>query len=342
MIGPNQPAPRRRGGTSGTALRSQRLARSQRSRRDPRPPAPFAGPPQPAGPGLPAILGPAFRAAGALALKLLQREDVQRCLCAGAILGSLALGSFLVRRQVESWPRYALTRKLDARGLPPELGPRAKADLARLPLPPGTSCFEPRLAGWVHACLSDLPWVAEVERVRLAPPDRVDFTLRPRLPRARLGEGPDAPVVTADGAVIPADYAADPEALPRLLGVPSPQSPAARREALLAGLAVLETLRGSPFPLAAIELSNLDGHADPLASEVVLVGRDGLRVDWGRPPGARPHEDPARLRRALEGFLAARGGLPPVKRVSLRWDQPTYELAPTSISASSLPAGSRR
>ena len=341
---------RKSSSTSGVALRS-----SQARARAPRPagrssgarPAPFA--PGPAGGGLSAAAGglvallrPLLVGAGRACAALLRQPDVQRALGGAALLGAVALASHGVRRQVESWPRFSVsTRQLAAEGLPHELGPRAKADLAGLPLPERTSAFDPRLVGWVHACLADLPWVEGVDRVRLAAPDRIEFALRPRLPRARLGDGPDAPVVTGDGAVIPACYAADPEALPRLLGVPGPSQPTPRREALAAGLAVLEAVRGLPVALAAIDLSNLGGRRDPRQSEVVLRDQEGLMIEWGRAPGERPHLSLQRQRKALETFVQARAALPPVARVSLQWDQVTYALAtptPPGAPASGGPA----
>lgn len=300
-------------------------------------PAPF--PPAGAGAGgilreIGGLLGPLVTGAARGLAALLRQPDVQRALSGAALLGAVALASHGVRLKVESWPRFAVhTRQLAADGLPHELGPQARADLQRLPLPEKTSSFDPRLVGWVHACLADLPWVQGVDRVRLSAPDRVEFVLRPRLPRARLGEGPDAPVVTEDGAVIPAGYAADPEALPRLLGVPGPSAPTPRREALAAGLAVLETVRGLDFALAAIDLSNLHGQRDPRQSEVVLRDASGLLIEWGRAPDDRPHMSPERQRKALETFLQARGALPALARVSLQWDQVTYALAAPTVAA---------
>lgn len=322
---------RRSSSASGVAMRSQARARPPRAPRPaalPFPGAPGAGALAGAGAGLGVLLGPLMRAAAALAGRVLRHPDAQRALGGAVLLGGLALASTGVRAEVESWPRFMVEpARLAADGLPPELGPRARADLTGLPLPARTSSFDPRLVGWVQACLQDLPWVESVERVWLGGPDRIDFALRPRLPRARLGEGPEAPIVTADGAVIPAAYAADPEALPRLLGVPGPQRPTPRREALLAGLAVLEAVRGVDLPLAAVDLANLGGAVDPRQSEVVLRTRDGLAIEWGRVEGPRPHLPPERQRQALQTFLAARGGLPAVERVSLRWDRVTYTLA---------------
>ena len=260
----------------------------------------------------------------------LRQPDVQRALSLATICGALALGSSAVRAEVERWPDYQLDRStLDVSDLPDALSPKAQRDLQRLPLPVDPTPFDARLVPAVHACLADLPWVEQVEQVRLVRDGKLQFSLRTRRPVAKLGD--DGRVVTADGAVIPAAYAADGRALPTLLHVPGDARPVDRRKAISAAVAVLEILDGV-LEVASVDVANLDGRRDPLASEISLATPAGTVIEWGRrPEDDRPHLPAETKLDNLNDFLQRGPRLDACQRVSLRWDEVTFVPRPTAV-----------
>ncbi len=283
-------------------------------------------------------------AAGATARGLLwaaRQPDVQRVVALVTLAAGLAWSTSAAEARVAAWPRFAVDRSaLATSPIPPGFSARAREELAALPLPEGASSFDPRVVPAVHAALGRLPWVRQVEAVRLEAEGGLSFVLHARTPAAKLERDG---LVTRDGSVIPLALAANPDALPTFVGVPPVGHPA-RRPAIEAGLGVLDDLGPLASRVRAIDVGNVGGRASPLASEVVLTLADGLLVEWGRAPDAAPSEpaeDPSgpvvgrpsteasARRAALTAFLdapaAERAG---VARVSVRWDEVTTVLAP--------------
>ncbi|MCO5166538.1 MAG: hypothetical protein M9894_09255 [Planctomycetes bacterium] len=324
-------------------------ARRATSRRAPAQ-KPGASPP-PTAPGVGALLLQALRAGGALALSAARQAaaspDVRRLALLGALGAGVAGASEAARARVEAWPRFQVDRAaLQLTPLPDALSPRARRDLERLPLPPRPNAFDPQLVPFTAACLAGLPWVKEVEAVRLDAKGRLSFALLAREPVARIASRGGDEVLTADGALVPLAYAARPDDLPAVLGAPA--SGEGRLRALAAANALLRELGALRPHVKALDLSNLDGARDPRESEVVLHLVQGPRVDWGRPPGPGDDAEPRTIRAglprldgaaklaALRRFLEGGPDLATVERVSVRWDEVTYVLkAPL---AGSVPA----
>jgi hypothetical protein len=277
-----------------------------------------------------ALLSTAGKTTGAWLGWALRQPDVQRGLSFGALCAALMLSSSAVKAEVERWPTYQLDRStLSVVELPEELSASARRDLERLPLPVDPTPFDARLVPAVHACLADLPWVEAVDEVRLAQSGKLEFSLRARRPVARLGTG--GQVITSDGAVIPATYAAASDDLPQLLHVPGAKRPVARRKAIEAAVAVLESLNGV-LPLASVDVANLGGRRDPLASEISLATAEGTVIEWGRrPEDDRPHLDAETKLDNLQRFLDQGPGLGACERLSLRWDTITYVPRPAAL-----------
>lgn len=290
-------------------------------------------------------------AAGAAARGLLwaaSQPDVQRVAALVTLAAGLAWSTRAAEAHVAAWPRFAVDRAaLATSPIPPGFSTLAREELAALPLPEGASSFDPRVVPAVHAALGRLPWVREVESVRLEAEGGLSFVVHARTPAARLESGAERGLVTRDGSVIPLALAANPDALPTFVGVPAPGHPG-RRAAIEAGLGVLDDLGPLASRVRAIDLGNVGGRASPLASEVVLTLADGLLVEWGRAPDPRasePTEGPvgrpsidASVRRgALTAFLdapaAERAG---VARVCVRWDEVTTVQAPPVAPAAPI------
>lgn len=270
----------------------------------------------------------------ALAIKVLESgvvwmmasRDVQRLAALALLTGALVGVSRLVEQRVQSWPRFAVPSRLAAASSPPAgLSTRATDDLARLPLPRHVTAFDPTIVPALATRLKRLPWVEQVVQVRLLPPNRLAFSLRAQRPIAQLGAGPGVPVVSASGRTMPRVYAANPDALPRFVGVPEQGEP--RRVALAAGAQVLDDLGDLATRVAVVDLSNLGGVRSRGASEVVLAVRKGPRVDWGRPGTTeRLHRAGPSKRQALGAFLEQFPQLSRVEQVSVRWTKTTYRL----------------
>jgi hypothetical protein len=270
--------------------------------------------------------------------------DVRRLLLLGALGAGVAAASDAARARVEAWPRFEVDRAaLSLTPLPPCLSDRARRDLERLPLPPRASAFDPQLVPFTAACLASLPWVRAVDHVGLDSRGQLAFSLVAREPIARLEHGAGA--VTRDGVVVPLDYAAQQDALPTLTGVPAAGD--ARARALTAAIAVLGELEDLRAHVSAIDLTNLGGKADPLASEIVLTLASGLLVDWGRTTTQDGQDgnclDGAAKRQALRTVLDGSLDLATVERVSVRWEEVTYVLrapvtAPVTVAAAAAPA----
>lgn len=332
-------------------------ARRATSRRAPAQ-KPGAAPPAP-GPGAGALVLSALRAGGALVAAALRQAaaspDARRLVLLGALGAGVAGASEAARARVEAWPRFQVDRSaLRLTPLPDALSPQARRDLERLPLPPRPHAFDPQLVPFTAACLAGLPWVKEVEGVRLDARGRLSFALVAREPVARVvgraGPSPGDEALTRDGALVPLAYAARPADLPVVVGLPVAGE--ARARALEAVNALLKELGPMRAHVRGLDLSNLGGARDPRESEVVLHLVQGPRVDWGRPPGPGDDADPRTIRaglprldgaakvEALRRFLERGPDLATVERVSVRWDEVTYALR--APAAGTVAAGAPR
>lgn len=287
--------------------------------------------------------GFAWAALGGAALDLLVRAarspGVQRAVALAGLTAGVAAASDVARARVEANPRFQLDRAaLSVAPLPACLSRRARQDLERLPLPARPHAFDPSLVPVTAACLAALPWVREVERVRLDARGRLEFSLLARVPVARLGADV---ALTSDGTVVPLAYAASAAALPAIEGLP-PDGGAERAKALVAAVAVLEDLGDLRPRVRTIDLSNLGGHLDAKKTEVLLTLDSGLVVEWGRAPDepgtlGRPRLDGEAQRRALRGFLGSPHDPAAIERVSVRWDQVVYVLRPAATATPPAP-----
>ncbi len=279
------------------------------------------------GSGLGAWLG---TYAGRGIASLARCRDVQRLAALGVLSGGLALASYGVRAEVETWPQFAIRADaLSSQGLPEGLSKRVSVDLERLPLPRPTTAFDRRLVPFAAALLGDLQWVESVETVRLVPPRGLAFSLKTRTPVARVGEH----VLTRDGVLMESHYAAEPELLPRMVGLSKSADLLGKRRALRATVSVLEDLGALSSRVKQVDVSAL-GEVS-LASEISLVLDTGTVVDWGRPSCSdRSNLAGETKRAALEEFLEFGPALAKVERVSVRWDETGYVLKPATALAS--------
>mgnify|MGYP006908241324 CR=1 FL=1 len=150
------------------------------------------------------------------------------------------------------------------------------------------SLFDPRFEEKLRGALEEVPVVASVESVRRKWPNRYSVALRYHRPAAVVVEGEHAVPVTAAGLALPLEpYRASLAGLPRIEGVdrapPRPGRPW-HSESLKDALATVAQLSAHRDELAALGLAVIDvrGAGDPLQG-VVLRGRDGIVVRWGRP-----------------------------------------------------------
>jgi hypothetical protein len=279
-----------------------------------------------AGGGVAAWLG---AHAGRGVASLARSRDVQRIAALGLLSGALAFASYGVRNEVEGWPQFAIRADaLSANGQPEGLSKRVSRDLERLPLPRPTSAFDRRLVPFTAALLADLQWVESVESVRLVPPRGLSFSVTTRTPVARVGRH----VLTHDGMLMEQDYAAEPNLLPRVVGLSTDLL--AKRSALRATVSVLDDLGALASRVKDIEVSGLGKFS--LDSEICLVLDTGTIVDWGRPSCSDRSNLPGETKRAaLEEFLERGPDLSTVESVSVRWDETGYVLKPASTLASS-------
>lgn len=309
-------------------------------------------------PGEPSKLGPALRSglatAGGLAAStagvtarglglLLRAPDVHRVAAGLLLAAGMAWSSDRVREDLATWPRFQVARAaLATTPLPAGLSERARRDLELAALPADGCALDPHLVPQVAARLAKLPWVREVEQVRLHGEAKLGFSLVAREPVARLDEPGQHGALTRDGWVVPVEYAADAAKLPAVAGLPPASDASARRRALDAALGVLDDLAELRPRVRTVDVKNLSGR-DKLGSEVTLVLDDGLVVEWGRPPEpesvdpstgrpkpGRATTDAGLRRRALAGFLEKGPDRATVARVSVRWDEVTYVLKPTA------------
>ncbi|MGE0710208.1 MAG: cell division protein FtsQ/DivIB [Planctomycetota bacterium] len=269
---------------------------------------------------------------------LARQRFTQRLVAIAVLAGALVGTSRLVRERVEAFPQLALAVRFEASAEPPPgLSAEAADDLARVRLPARAHAFDARVVPGLASHLARLPWVAEVQEVALEPPQRLRFALRTRRPFARLRSGE---AVDEEGVTFPARYAAEPDALPELAGLPA--GGAARVAALRAGAQVLADLGPLAAQVQRVDLTNLGGVRSPRESEVVLELAGGLRVDWGRPgTDDRPCRAGEEKREDLEAFLAAFPQLGAIERLSVRWDKPTYVLRAQTAQAGQPVASSR-
>ncbi|MCA8924227.1 MAG: hypothetical protein KDD82_20625 [Planctomycetes bacterium] len=250
----------------------------------------------------------------------------RRSLAWAGVTIAFGLASGEVRAAVEARDEFCLRRDcVQVANTPEGLSAESARDLERLPLPLHPQAFDERLVPYLHGTLSQLPWVREVRDLRLEGEHELRFTLRVRKPLARLGAEPHAPVLTRDGAVISSRYVEDPAALPAVLGVPGPERPEARLEALRAAIEVLRATEDATVKPDRVDVSNLGG-ADPLGSEVVLEVGD-TRIDWGRAPSSPGWQRSVADKLAdWERFLREGPALETCAHLSLRWDDVSFML----------------
>jgi hypothetical protein len=243
------------------------------------------------------------------------------------VLVLIAVLSHRVRAAVLARSDLVVDTRAPRLDLPALLSPSARGDLERLPLRRNVSAFDGTLVPSLARALGEIPWVDEVESVRIQFPARVTFSLRPLVPIARVREGEREWLVARSGRAVPEAAIALPVgAHPLVAGLPPLSRATERAHALDAGLAVVDALRSrglvARLPLVAVDVANWNGRRNPLASEIVLETAGGAAIDWGRPAGAPrapTHEE--RLSK-LERVLARGVPLERGARLSLRWHEP--------------------
>ncbi|RMG09013.1 MAG: hypothetical protein D6731_20670 [Planctomycetota bacterium] len=253
-------------------------------------------------------------------------RDAQRVAVLALLGGAVVYASSEARARVARLPEFRIRHgAVGASAPPPGLSPAVLEDVRRLPLPREANAYDRRLIPFAAALLRELEWVADVRRVELVHPASLRFSLTPRRPLGRVVEGGRQCVLTDDGALISARYAADPERLPEVTGLPSPARPLARQRALAAAIDVLEDVAGLRARVLAVDLGALEG--DPRRSAIRLRLEGDVDVAWGRPDtDERPHLPGESKRAALEEFLEQGPPLSSVATVSLRWDETVYVL----------------
>jgi hypothetical protein len=265
-----------------------------------------------------------------------------------ALLVLFGVASLHVRQLVLADARYLMERP-SLRLQTPEA---ALADAARDELEAlrgsveGRSLHDPALVPDLAASLRGLRWVETVERVGAALPATLTFELRTARAACRVRVGEHVIPVTSTGHPLPPRYlTVAPETLPIVEGflpeAPGQRSDAERlHEALAHALPVILALRTSGLDgrlgLTSVDVSNLDGRSDPLASELLLRTRSGCLVEWGRSPvSLRPHLPLEEKLERLAAFLEAHPDLGAFERIALRWDRLTYVVAERAPDAGS-------
>ena len=290
------------------------------------------------------------------------------CACVALTFSALSHHASSV---VASWPELqpkSLTLTLTT--MPPWLHPRAGQQLAKVVREAQTSGDRPaslldtsrpqRLAD----LLGQQSWISAVEEVRSEWPADMHLRFRIRRPMAVVswrgedwllddlgmalpsglfrhripGEEPSALLVSQATALV----------LPRFTGLPRAglgpglgQGSDARDRALIHGLAVVRDLNQRDMverlAVAAVDLSNVAGKRNHLASEVVLISQQGTRIEWGRSSASgRLQRTTASKLDHLESVLNRSASLQAVRSLSLRWDDQVFVPHPNPEPAPQL------
>ena len=209
--------------------------------------------------------------------------------------------------------------------------------LARITFPRDSySIYDPALIRDVAEAYKSSPWVAAVRSVEKRLPNELTIRLELRQPVAFIQTGlaeasESSPptehryAVDSRAVVLPLGYRAwdhRRHPVPTVYGVEGqPPEPGRswRERHVAAALAVIQALAADPDVLdqiGMIDVSNLDGDANPRDSEIVLYtrkyGRRGI-IRWGAPPNDSDTMEPspskklAKLRRHLAHPLATDG-----------------------------------
>ncbi len=170
-------------------------------------------------------------------------------------------------------------------------------------LPPRMSLMDSRTMSLIWQCLERNPWVRRVVRVRLdstlqqSPGRGLEVVVEFRQPVAFVQVGglvtqPSYVLVDGEGVRLGVAPFAEPvlgnRLLPTIEGVTTDAPPAGWRwddPAVLAGAEVATCLgaEAAAMGLAAIDVTNVGGRINPLASEITLRSRSGTLVHWGSP-----------------------------------------------------------
>jgi len=263
------------------------------------------------------------------ALLWLSSRFLRRSLGPLAMLVAVVLATSAMRRDLARLERFhAPITRLTLGPAPSTLSSLASSELSALTLPRLTpSAFEGRLVPTLAYALTAFPWVERVQSLRLRYPNQIEFSLALREPKALLKHGQEDFALSGLGQLYPSCYVAKGgQALPRILGLDLNRD---GQRGLDLALALLERLEQSGLmkaaQLTALDFSNLDGRRSARASEIVLINRHGLRVDWGRLESSRRLHRPFRSKAEdLKRCLGKNHELSGSQSLALRWQQPVY------------------
>lgn len=238
---------------------------------------------------------------------------VQRSVVAVAamvVAGLLGWASLNVKRHVDESERYYLDNwHVEFAGFPDWVTPEIQEEITSVDLTGGRERRNLLRAG-VIAFLRDqiegVVWVRDVVSLDLSwpsfhEPGKIQARLKLRVPVAIVESGGLHYLTDRDGLRLGHPYRSDPGywfQIPLLTGLEEPLTIPAQGEtwdtpAVLEGASVAAALyeagihRDYPDrPIEAINLDNIHGRRDPVASEVVLLSA-GQALEWGRSPRSR-------------------------------------------------------
>lgn len=196
------------------------------------------------------------------------------------------------------------------------------------------SIFDVDLAEKVNRLFERNPWVARVEEVRKAFPNRVEVKLLLRRPALAIERKGQFMLVDAEGVRLPGLYSRIPRlpfgVYPVLGAREENPAPGQRFDAseIRSSLAIAAQLdvsgMGKFLRSPVIDVTNFGGRRNPVESEIVLWTPERVALEWGRAPeeeyfGELPAEEKIRN---LKLVLQSSPGLRGLSVVRLQYHRP--------------------
>jgi len=217
-----------------------------------------------------------------------------------------------------------------------------------------TSLFDRNIVGKVLAQYQKNPWVAKVSSIEKKFPNKLVVKVEMRKPVAMVeikkwNNRSFYYLVDKDSVRLPGEYynlpvVTLPITLPVIVGVRNSPPQAGQKwqdQGLYDALALASTLKkyqvAKKVEIAAIDVNNIDGRVKRDESEIVLISKNKVQIEWGRPINTtKPFEMSAEDKiRNLYRVLDISPQLAGVKNVKVQFDQPYIVLfgAPATPSA---------
>ncbi|RME04892.1 MAG: hypothetical protein D6805_01465 [Planctomycetota bacterium] len=265
-------------------------------------------------------------------------------LTSSLLLSALAIvSSNYVQNKICALPEYKIQNNFENNTLPPWLNQQNISQLN----PPKISLFQENLIFQLTYQYQQIPWIRKILSIQKSYPNHVQIKLKLRRPLCWSYVQKDKFFWDKDAFPIHQRYVHPKLQLPQIIGIPSPTTPSKKNlSAIQQACYLLHKLNQhnlvQKLHITKIDLSNIHGKINPKESEIVLLTKHNIAIEWGRSQlSTKPNPVPTSEKiQALQKILKLYPNLHHIQRIRLQFGQDNLALV-LAYNKSNKPSLSR-